>query len=83
MDDDERNTLGEFDSLDAAIEVCKKIVDAFLRQRYEPGMSADALYETYVAFGEDPFIVGGNGRVDFSAWNYARERCSAIVREDP
>ena len=83
MDEDERYTLGKFDSLDAAIAACKNNVDAFVQQRYEPGMSAEALYAAYVGFGEDPFIVGSNGRNSFSAWNYAKERCAAIVRENP
>jgi len=38
-------------------------------------MTADALYDSYTRFGEDPFIVApaaGALRVQFSAWDYAR-----------
>lgn len=44
-------------------------------------MSAQDLFKHYAMFGEDPFIVSaGDTRVEFSAWNYARERCAEICR---
>jgi hypothetical protein len=57
MDESERITHGEFDSLEAAIEACKKIVNDCLAHSYEPGMTAEKLYESYTFFGEDPWIM--------------------------
>ncbi len=31
----------------------------------------------YTSFGEDPFIIGP-GDYRFSAWDYAKERCSIL-----
>jgi hypothetical protein len=77
MDESERITHGEFETLEAAIEACKKIVNDSLAHAYEPGMTAEKLYESYSFFGEDPWISGAEG-VPFSAWNYARQRCAEI-----
>ena len=41
-------------------------------------MTAKELYTAYLGFGEDPYIVGENIR--FSAWEYAKERCTADSR---
>jgi hypothetical protein len=42
-----------------------------LQSAYEPGMSADDLFDAYAHFGEDPWI-DGPGDVQFSAWSYAK-----------
>jgi hypothetical protein len=49
-----------------------------------PAFSAEALYDRYTSFGEDPFIVaidGSRPEVEFSGWRYAQERCEAICAE--
>ena len=77
--EDERYSLGAFDSYDAAVVACKKIVDDFLQ-----GSSAktDAeLYDQYTSFGSDPWIKGpapAPGTKPFSAWDYARQRCAEL-----
>ena len=82
MDEDARYKLGDFDTLEEAIDTCKKIVDDFLLENYKPGMRAAELSSLYVNFGEDPFIIGqGTQGVLFSAWNYAGERCREICGE--
>ena len=79
MDVDARTTLGDFETLEAAVAAAKALVDDWLASGYQPGMSADKLYQDYTFFGEDPFIVGpGLTGVPFSAWNYARERCAVL-----
>ncbi len=78
MDEEERTEHGEFETLEAAIAACRRIVDDFLLSNCKPGMSADGLYQYYTGFGTDPFIVGGEVRCDFSAWDYARRRCNEI-----
>src|SRR5437879_12391803 len=78
MDEEERYELGSFDSLAAAIAACKEIVDEFLLAGFKPGMNAEELYSSYMSFGEDPFIVGGEQPRPFSAWDYAKERSQEI-----
>ena len=90
MDESERITHGDFETLEAAIEACKKIVNDCLAYSYEPGMTAAKLYESYSFFGEDPWILPikdlsaaatedpsapAPGTVLFSAWTYAKQRC--------
>jgi hypothetical protein len=81
MDEDERYTHGEYESLAEAIAACKKIVDDCLNGEYKPGMTAEALYLNYEMFGDDPWISGGDG-VPFSAWDYAKRRCAEICAQD-
>ena len=81
MDEGERYEHGTFASADEALAAAKKIVDDFLLNAHKPAMSAQDLFKHYTMFGEDPFIVSAGGtRVEFSAWNYARERCAEICR---
>jgi len=80
MDEDERRRIGEFSSLDLAIDACKRLVDQCLDEYFQPGMDAATLLSQYKSFGDDPFIKGPGGGVRFSAWDYAAERCDAIVK---
>lgn len=77
MDKDKRYTHGEFETLEAAVEAAKKIVDDGLLSDYQAGMSASTLYSQYTMFGEDPWI-SGPGQSDFSAWEYAKSRCEIL-----
>ena len=84
MDEDERYEHGVYDTAEEAIEACRGIVDRSLEEGYKPGVSAEALYEHYVSFGDDPFIVvldGADDNAKFSAWNYAKERSRVICGE--
>lgn len=79
MDEGENYEHGKFETLEAAIEAAKRIVDEFLVSAYQPGMSAEALYSKYTSFGDDPFIRGSKGPgVPFSAWTYAKQRCAEL-----
>jgi hypothetical protein len=78
MDESERRELGAFDTLDEAVAACKKVVDEFLTSTYRPGMTVAEMLEQYAFFGEDPFIVGGEGGVPFSARDYASRRIREI-----
>jgi hypothetical protein len=81
MDPEERREHGIYDSAQDALAACRAIVDSSLQEGYRPGMSAEALYQSYVSFGDDPFIVVIGGQDDeakFSAWRYAEERARAI-----
>jgi len=82
MDESERYELGEFDTLEAAVAACKRIVDEFLISNYRPGMTAAELSAQYALFGEDPFVVyPGQETVPFSARDYAAERVEQICHE--
>ena len=78
QDESERYQQGEYKSYEAAVIACKAIVDQFLESAYKPGMTAAELYKGYVSFGEDPFVVPNPDGIIFSAWDYAKERCSEI-----
>lgn len=83
QDESERITYGLFNARAEAVAACRSIVDAFLAGAFKPGMSGSALYDLYVTFGDDPFILSVDGdspRVEFSAWEYARQRSEEIAR---
>lgn len=81
MDEEERYKHGEFATFEEALTACKTIVDECLQSMYKEGMTAGQLYAVYTGFGEDPFIVGESVPFRFSAWDYAKERCSQICGE--
>jgi hypothetical protein len=84
MDESESYRLGEFATLDEALDASRRIVDEYLASAYAPGMTAAALYHGYVSFGEDPYILSpGVEGVLFSAWAYARERCEVLCGPAP
>jgi hypothetical protein len=78
MDEDETYTHGEFANWSEAVAAAREIVDRHLSQAYQPGMSADALYDEYISFGEDPYIIPVPPGEHFSAWEYAKERCQML-----
>lgn len=77
MDETYRRTHGEYETQEDALIAARAIVDAFLASAHTPGMTAEALYQMYTSFGDDPFIIGPRDS-DFSAWNYARARCEIL-----
>ncbi len=81
MDEQSRHRVGSFVSYKEALSKAKAIVDQFLKQGHQPGMTSDELFQGYAGFGEDPFIVPA-GEPCFSAWDYARERCAELCRDE-
>lgn len=81
MDEEHRYFLGEFDTAEAAIAACQKVVNEWPEEHYKPGMTAAELSTQYTFFGEDPFIMGGEGKVLFSAWDYASKQAERIAKE--
>ena len=82
MDESERYRVGEFQSHDEAVAACKKVVDGFLEGEFKKGMSSEELYELYMMFGEDPFIIPSDEAEHFSAWEYAKGRCMELCNGD-
>lgn len=83
QNEDERVTHGVFKTADEALAACRAIVDDFLTDTFKPGVTADALYDAYVQFGDDPWVQAldpkGASAAIFSAWEYARERCNVLA----
>jgi len=82
MDDSHRYKLGEYDTLEKAIAACKKIVNEFLYENYKPGMTDDELSAAYGLYGEDPYIVGAEEKVPFSARDYASKKAGMICKKE-
>ena len=79
MDKTARYTQGEYNDYESALKVCKSIVDNFLANS-KPGVSAKDMYTSYIIFGEDPWIVGPEGRF-FYAWDYAKEQAEKMCKK--
>ena len=80
MDESARSNAGSYDSLDEAIEKCKEITIDSLKSFYEPGIMPDKLSAQWALFGDDPFIIGGEGGVPFSARKFITpELCKEII----
>jgi hypothetical protein len=77
MDENERYKVGEYETAEEAISVCKKIVENSII--YENGATPEALFSKYCMFGDDPFIIGN---VRFSGRDYAKEYCEKLCREN-
>lgn len=84
-DESETTTLGEFATFAEAEAAARAVVDRFLADQHAPGMTADALYRHYQAFGDEPYIVASPGVSPprFSGWEYARMRCGQLCGETP
>ena len=79
MDETERYIEGNFSTYDAAVATCRNIIDRFLLST--EAATAEALYDLYKMFGEDPWIEGPipcrEGQ-SFRAFDYALRRCSEL-----
>ena len=67
---------GEFDTPTEAIVACQKIVDANIESITENETDSDKAYESYVCFGDDPWIEG----VEFSASEYAKIKIKEMLK---
>jgi hypothetical protein len=74
-DESERYKLGEFETREEALVACKQIVDDYFKELEKGKYSYKELWDGYVLYGEDPFIIGDNPEERFSAWEYAKQRC--------
>jgi hypothetical protein len=84
QDSDQRWDQGTYETAEDALAACREIVDQCLEKEYGSGISAEALWDRYISFGDDPFIVvldGADDSAKFSAWSYAKERCGVICGE--
>lgn len=73
------------DQLEEALTECRRLVENWLQERCSPSISAQALYDGYMMYGDDPFIVvvdGTDESAKFSAWDYAKERSREICGDN-
>ena len=67
-----------FATYEEALAAARTIVDDYLRDNHEPGMSPDDLFESFLTSGECPFIMPDDEREPFVGQDYARARCGQI-----
>lgn len=80
MDEDERSAAGSYESLEEALDKCKEITIRSLEDLYEEGITPEKLSAQWSMFGEDPFIVGADGPVPFSARKFiTADLCETII----
>ena len=80
MDESERYSAGSYDSLEEAIAKCKAMTIDSLESFYEKGITPEKLSAQWAMFGEDPFIIGADGSVPFSARKFITpELCKKII----
>ncbi len=78
-DEDYRLKVGEYDTLEEAVEVCKKIVESSVQ--YKEDSTPQEMYDSYCMFGEDPFIISDTG-TGFNARDYARDYCERFYQQN-
>ena len=76
MDEDERIFHGEYSTPKQASVACQKIVDANIESITEQETDPDKAYESYVCFGDDPWIEG----LEFSAFEYAEMKIKEVLK---
>ncbi len=82
MDESERYDDASYPTLGQAIERCKAITMASLKACYEKGIDANKLHAQWLMFGDDPFIVGAEGKPPFSAREFVTEElCRGVIAE--
>lgn len=71
-------TWGRYETYEEAVAKAKYIVDLCLTEQYKPGITADALYMTFVMYGDTPMIIGHGPGETFSGRDYAKQRAIEI-----
>ena len=80
MDESKRSAVGSYDSLEEAINKCRELTIESLEHFFETGITPAKLSAQWAMFGEDPYIVGADGSVPFSARKFiTTELCQEIV----
>jgi len=74
-DESERTRMGEFATQEEAVTACKQRVNDYFDRIEKGKYSFKELWEGYMLYGEDPFIMNELGEEHFSAWEYAKQKC--------
>ncbi len=85
MDGAQRRPVGSRDTLEKAIEACKRISIESLESFYTKGITPEEMIKQWCLFGDDPFIQApddSNIKIPFSARSYITiEMCEKIIKE--
>src|SRR3954452_18110001 len=73
-DREERPQLGSYGTIDEAVAVGRKLVDAVLLRQYKAPLTGKQLYDRFVKFGPDLYEDASAGEPVFNGWRYARTR---------
>lgn len=74
MDESERYEHGAYETYEEAVTACKLLLDDVLSDTREEGKSAEDLINSYMMFGEDPFVAPvPDDTKTFSAWEYVKQ----------
>lgn len=81
QDDDEASTITGFVTAEAALDKCRRLVEASVQDCAEPGRDAATIVGYYQMFGDAPSIISPRGQppVAFSAGDYARETAARLT----
>ncbi len=65
-----------------AVAAACRIVDTCLAEHYRAGISASELYNWYMMFGDEPYIVPTPVGEQFSAREYAKRQSEVLCLDD-
>lgn len=81
------------DDTGGVIEHCKQLVDLFLAETHQPGMTVEELFTQYRSEGPDPYaryeergasdFFANTKSVRFNAWGYAECVCRTLCGQEP
>ena len=66
-------SLGEYDELGQAIDVCKKVIDDHFRALSNAGLKGDELVRQFLQFGNFPCISGIDNLGAFDIYDYLED----------
>ena len=66
-------SLGEYDELDQAIDVCKKVIDDSVHDLSNKGLKGDELVTQFLQFGNVPCISGMDNLRAFNVYDYLED----------
>jgi len=82
-------TWGEYETLAEAVAECKRIIDDQLPKTFREGLTPEKLYEGFMMFGDEPYILAPDGYEwgpddeDINAITYFKQRACEICGEPP
>lgn len=81
MDESAQYIAGHFDTVEEAVEKCKKVTIESLEDLYEDGIDPEKLSAQWSMFGDDPFVYPGTSEgVVFSAREFVtKELCEGVI----
>ncbi|CAM3678208.1 hypothetical protein [Polynucleobacter antarcticus] len=69
-------SLGEYDELGQAIDVCKKVIDDSVHDLPNKGLKGDELVTQFLQFGNVPCIIGAENLKVFHIYDYLESLCT-------